>query len=203
MDDETLAAIVGRFMHAHEAGERPDLDAYVAEAAEAGDDLLAVLEAYLMRTPAPFDHDAVERFAASAAAQPSFGAVLRAARQERGLLRRELVDRLVAALALPLAARARLDQRLHEVEAGARSAAGVSERLVDALESIIGGVGPGLRAARAASNAPPRAPHGGSPAFARPASAPSIDAVLASVQAMGPDDELAAEVDALFGADPT
>jgi hypothetical protein len=200
MNDETLTGIVGRFMRAHEAGERPDLDAYLAEAGEASDDLLAVLEAYLMRTPAPFDADAVERFAASPAAQPSFGAVLRAARQERGLLRRDVVDRLVPALGLPATARERVDQRLHEVEAGSRPAAGVSERLIDALETIIGGVASALRAARAASAAGPRAHRAGGPAFARPGGWESGEAEQTVASQAAPDDVLADEVDALFGA---
>ena len=110
MTDETITELFARYRAAYEAGEQPDMAAALAEAGDDAELLAMVLEDYHARTPAPLDLDAIEAFAAAPASAPTFGEVLRAAWTQQGMLRRVLVDRLVAELALRPEARGRLDR---------------------------------------------------------------------------------------------
>jgi hypothetical protein len=169
--------------------------------AAAGDErelLAAVLEDYHARTPAPVDLDRVAALAAAPAFAPAFGEVLRAAWTREGMLRRVLIDRLVTELGLRPAARDRLDERLHEVEAGRHPARQVSRRLLGALDRILPGVGPALAATGESDSAGWDRAVGGAPAFARLSDERHYGRALR--EAMPPPAEFP-EVDELFQAD--
>jgi len=141
--DDRIIELFARYRAAYEAGAAPDMAAALAAAGDDSDALAAVLEDYHAVTPAPLDLDAIARLAASPAFAPTFGEALRAAWTRQGMLRRVLVDRLLAELGLRVEARGYLDERLHAVEVG-RHPAAVSRRLLEALERVLPGVSDAL-----------------------------------------------------------
>jgi hypothetical protein len=196
-DDTRLEALFERYRLAVEAGQDPDMAALLDEAGDKRDDLAKILEHYHSSVPAKVDLQQVDALAASDAFAPAFGEVLSAARESRGMLRRVLVERLVAALGFSDALRPRVDQRLHELEAGLRPARGVSPRVLDALDAILGGVGSALRASRDL----PGAPAGGPAAvFQRlPSGEAKPDLAQPAEPGAQADEAELAEVDRLFG----
>jgi hypothetical protein len=104
-----------------------------------------------------------------------------------------VVERLTAALGLSPAAEPRVALRLHGLEAGTRSPAGVSERGVDALDQVLGPIAERLRQTR--SFGVPVA----APARATFRRGPGDVELGPSTSPAAPGSE-AAEVDRLFGA---
>jgi hypothetical protein len=196
MTDETITELFARYRAAYEAGERPDMAAALAEAGDDAELLALVLEEYHAVTPAPLDLDAIEALAASPAFAPTFGEVLRAAWTQQGMLRRALVDRLVAELGLRAEARGRLDERLHQVEIGQHPARQLSSRLLAALDRILPGVSAALSAAPQGSGISARP----SRVFSRLSDEPR-GVVAPPAHAAAPAPSEFPEVDELFQAD--
>ncbi len=151
--DELLA----RYMAAFEAGDAPDPREYLDAAGDRRAALEAALERYLREAPRrPFDAAA---FATSRAAPVGTGlehslggasglwpSLLPRLRARAQLRRADLVGRLAAALGAE-AHTTRVGAYYHEMEQGRLPAAGVSERVLEALAAIIGESAARLRAA--------------------------------------------------------
>jgi transcriptional regulator with XRE-family HTH domain len=144
----TVEQILGEFIDAWKAGERPDVDAYLARARKADrDELVTQLATWLEIAPTPrFD----EATRAEIAREPALRAALDAAaalrsplserlptlRRRAGLKVRDVARRLVAVFDLddePRAAR-----YLKQVECGELDAGRLSDRLLNALAAILG-----------------------------------------------------------------
>jgi len=146
----TVHEILGEFIDAWKAGERPDLDAYL-ERVPAGDrdELAAGIAAWLDIAPAP-DYPLAARAAVSA--EPAMQAALRAAealrpplpeslpvlRERAGLGIRDVAARLAERFGL--ADRDRMVAYLEQLENGELDAGRLSHRLVDALSEMLGAV---------------------------------------------------------------
>ena len=146
----TVDEILGRFIDAWKAGERPDLDAYLARVPEEErDELAAGVAAWLDIAPTP-DHPPAAR--AAIAAEPALQAALRAAealrpplpetlpvvRERAGLGIRDVAARLAERFGL--ADRDRTVAYLERLERGELDPGRLSRRLVDALSETLGGV---------------------------------------------------------------
>ena len=146
----TVDEILGEFIDAWKAGDRPDLDAYL-ERVPAGDrdELAAGIAAWLGVAPTP-DYPPPTRAAISA--EPAMRAALRAAEALRPPLPeslpvlRERAGLGIRDVAARLAERFGLDDRdrtvayLEELERGELDAGRLSHRLVDALSEMLGAV---------------------------------------------------------------
>ncbi len=146
----TVDEILGGFIDAWKAGERPDLDAYL-ERVPAGDrdELAAGIAAWLDIAPAP-DYPLAARAAISA--EPAMQAALRAAealrpplpeslpvlRERAGLGIRDVAARLAERFGL--ADPDRTVAYLEQLENGELDAGRLSHRLVDALSEMLGAV---------------------------------------------------------------
>ena len=193
----------------HRAGGAADPAAFLARApASERRELAVLIDAYLARAPLqPFDRAAFSGSTAErtvdelqrslAGAGGLWPAVLPRLRHRAGLRRAEVVSRLAAALGAG-DREARVAGYYHEMEQGRLPAAGVSDRVLEALGAILGESVPRLREAGAALRAAPHPPAGG-PAFARRVADPDPEASAtaapraAAAPASPPDD-----LDALF-----
>lgn len=144
----TVDQILGEFVDAWKAGDRPDVGAYLARARNSDrDELAARLATWLEIAPTPrYD----ERTRAAIAREPALRAALDAAatlrsplaerlptlRRRAGLKVRDVARRLVAVFDLDDEARAR--KYLKQVERGELDASRLSTRLLDALAVILG-----------------------------------------------------------------
>jgi hypothetical protein len=173
MSDDLSMRLLDEFARRRTAGELPDPVDYLERAGADRDELASLLDLYLADHPAP--DPSPERLQALAVdprlAVPGWPELLVEAREQDGLLRRTVVERLTSALGLGDAKRDRVGYHLHELETGQRDPRGVSERVIDALDGIFGGLGEMLRRARAVAAPPPPPAVGATPAFARDAAA--------------------------------
>jgi hypothetical protein len=190
-----IDALFIEFRQAYEAGRNPDPLAYLDRAGTDRDELAAALDVYLELNPPPPPSAAeLEAMASDASLDPpTWSRLLVEERTRRGLLRRTVVERLTAALGLSAAAEPRVALRLHELEAGTRSPVGVSERVVDALDQVLGPIAERLRQTRGLGT-PLAAPAGAT--FRRGPGDVEPERSTAPA-APGSED---AEVDRLFGA---
>ena len=165
----TVDEILGEFIDAWKAGERPDLDAFLERVPAAQrDELAAGVAAWLGIAPTP-EHPPAARAAISA--EPAMQAARRAAealrpplpeslpvlRERAGLGIRDVATRLAERFGL--ADRDRTVAYLERLERGELDPGRLSRRLVDALSEALGG-------ARIALPSPP-APAAPSQAFFR------------------------------------
>jgi hypothetical protein len=189
MTDAQLAALLDEFKRRHEAGERPDPAVFLERAGDSPDDFAVLLDAYLADCPAPALPAAeLDRIASSPLFDPpAWRTLLVAAREERGILRSDVVRRLTSALGLRVEQQDRVAEHLHDLETGVLPPSGVSQRVVDAFDGIFGGIGAALERTRLIS---PHTKLFSERAFARDAAAP----IAAPRHQPEPD----AEVDALF-----
>ena len=186
MTDAELAALLDEFKRLHEAGERPDPVAFLERAGDSADDFAELLDAYLAVNPAPVaDLDLIA--SSPLFDPPTWSTLLAEAREERGMLRSEVVARLTAALGLRAEQQDRVAEHLHDLETGALPPRGVSRRVIDALDGILSGIGAALERTRLIE--PPMTMFSEA-AFTRDAAAP----IQAPMSMPEPD----AEVDALF-----
>jgi hypothetical protein len=155
---ETLLA---EYMAEHRAGGKADPSEFVLRAAPAERrELATLIDGYLARAPrTPLAHQAPPEPRAEAtieALSRSIGgaaglwpAVLPQLRNRAGLKRRELVDRLAAALDVS-GRESKVGRYYHEMELGLLPAAGVSSRVLEALAKLVGSTASELRGAGAA-----------------------------------------------------
>ncbi len=188
MTDAELAALLDEFKRLHEAGERPDPAVFLERAEDSAEDFAEILDAYLAEYPAPLPAAELDRIASSALFDPpTWSTLLVEAREKQGVLRSEVVRRLTAALGLRTEQQDRVAEHLHDLETGVLPPRGVSQRVVDALDSIFSGLGAALDRTRLID--PPMTVFSDL-AFTRDAAAP----IAAPRHQPEPD----AEVDALF-----
>jgi transcriptional regulator with XRE-family HTH domain len=144
----TVEQILGEFIDAWKAGERPDLDSYLARSPESDRDELAMqLAIWLEIAPTP-DYDEPTRaaiarepalraaFDAAAALRAPLSERLPTLRQRAGLAVRDVARRVVAVFDLDDETRA--TEYLEQIERGELDPGRLSRRLLDALAAILG-----------------------------------------------------------------
>jgi hypothetical protein len=201
--------LLQEFIAADRGGEVPDPLAFLGRVPEGERaELSALLDGYLGRaprrafSPAEFSlsparplAEALDRsLSGSSGAWP---AVLPRLRDRARLRRAEVVSRLAAELGAG-DREAKVAGYYHAMEQGTLPAAGVSDRVLEALGRIVGESAGALRAAGRAMTGPPPAPRGGR-AFARVASPdPGYTAAPAAASSSGVEPSRRDEVDELF-----
>ena len=201
----TVDELFDRYRAAYRAGEQADPRSFLAQLPEADrPELEALIVGFLVTAEGrPFDADrfarnresplrAGVRAAIEAEAAETWATLLPHARDEAKVTRANLVARLAAALGVS-AKQDKVAAYYHQMETGRLPARGVSDRVLDALASIVGVSAARLRAA-GERLAPPAAP--GAPVFARSRAAPAPAAAAAPAQASPPPEP--DEVDRLF-----
>ena len=161
-----LDQVLGEFIDAWNAGRRPDVDGYLQRVPAAErDELAARIGTWLELAPTPEYGDAAR--AAIAREPVLLAARLPALRARSGLSVADLARRVVAAFGLKDEARAA--RHLTDLERGALAPQRLSNRLLDALRTILGEDLP----PRAAAAAPAPAVAAGPPAPPPPSAAPA------------------------------
>ena len=144
----TDTRLLSAFMDAWNAGERPDVDDYLRRATEADrEDLAAEIGMFLSIAQTPeFSPEALSTLFADPQVKqleslPSelglWPATLPRLRREARLRRDELVKRLAEALGLKQR-EAKVARYYHQMETGTLEPQGVSDRVINALASILG-----------------------------------------------------------------
>jgi hypothetical protein len=198
VSEDLVIGLLDDFRRRREAGERPDPLDYLDRAGPDRAVLAGALELLLADVPAPPPAPGeLERLAAHPRFAPrGWPELLVQAREERRLLRRTAVARLTDLLGLAPSAAEPVGRRLHELEAGTLSPAGVSERVIGALDRLYDGIGEALRRTQHLTAPPP------SPApmavFHRAADEPPPLELRAYAGAADEPSAEAAEVDRLF-----
>jgi hypothetical protein len=135
MTREGVELLFDEFAAAHARGERPDVRGYLTRAGAKAEELGLLIDRYLQAVPAePPDEETVVLLQA----RLDHVDPLVAARIQRGLRVRELVDRLRDALGLGVKLRDRLEEAYSDLERGQLDAGRVDERVWDALRAILG-----------------------------------------------------------------
>lgn len=197
-----------QFIAAFEAGESPDPREYLTQLEGADQrELEALLDAYLTQAPRRrFDSQA---FAASPARAlvddleqslsgraGAWPVVLPRLRNAARLRRGDLVRRLAESLGVT-GREAKVERYYHEMEQGLLAPAGVSDRVLDALASLLNTTRERLREAGMAP--PAGGAVAGATLFARRAAPTEQElAAMASAPAAAPEPEARDEVDELF-----
>ncbi|MDQ2761291.1 MAG: hypothetical protein M3Y17_12920 [Actinomycetota bacterium] len=144
----TDTRLLSEFVEAWRAGERPDIDEYLARAgAEDREPLAAEISAFLQSAPAPeYSAQTLDRLLAdpeviALARLPSElglwpAALPRLCRQSR-VRREDLVARLAGRLGVA-GREAKVRRYYHRMETGELDPAGISRRVLDELASILG-----------------------------------------------------------------
>jgi len=116
-------------------GERPDVSEYVESAGPKGEELSRLIDRYLASAP-PLDPEpeTVAAMSAWLAGEPP----LLELRRRRGLGRDAVVDELVGSLELDPSKRGKVKTYLHQLETGSLDPAGVSRRVWEVLERLLG-----------------------------------------------------------------
>ncbi len=154
----TVERLLAEYMEEHRRSGDADPLVYLERASpEDRRELTALIDAFLARAPRrAFDEaafresraeatvEALERSIAGAAGL--WPALLPGLRARAGLKRRELVERLAAALGVQQR-QAKVERYYHEMELGLLPAAGVSDRVLEALAKLTGSTATELRKA--------------------------------------------------------
>jgi hypothetical protein len=197
-----LDRLFGEYVAEHQAGGEADPRAYLSRvsAAERAE-LAALIDTYLARAPrqafdpAAFRGSSAERTVdelerATAGQAGLWPALLPRLRDRAGLKRSRLVERLAAALSVQ-DREGKVADYYHQMEQGLLPAAGVSDRVLEALGRIVGETAQALREAggalRPASEGPSAAP---TAAFARRAHAEAPPPAQAPIAEVGEWDEI-------------
>lgn len=203
-----LDRLLTEYIAEHRAGDEADPRAYLFRAsADERAELAALIDAYLARTSrqpvdtASFAGSRAERTVdelqrAIAGQAGLWPAVLPRLRDRAGLKRSALVDRLASRLGVE-DRREKVASYYHEMEQGLLPAAGVSDRVLEALGRIVGEPAQALRDAGRALKASGEGPAVPAPAFARRA----YDAEPQGLPSPGDEPQRAGEwdeVDELF-----
>ena len=200
--------LLADYIAEHRAGGDADPRVFIARASPRDRvELAALIDGYLARAPRErFDEHAfrgsgaertVDELQRAIVGQSGlWPAVLPKLRDQAGLKRSELVERLAGLLGVPNRAE-KVAGYYHEMEQGLLPAKGVSERVLEALSQIVGESAEALREAGRALRPPPSpGTAAGRAAFARRADAQTPPAP-ARTAAPASDQEFD-EVDALF-----
>jgi hypothetical protein len=175
------------YARAYASGERPQASRYLARAGEGAEELAALIDRFLSAVPQPApDQAARARITALAATERPLANL----RARRGLRVDEVVDALVARLALDPTKRAKVERYYRRLESGLLEPARVSRRVFAVLGDVLG-----PEASWAAPQPVARVTFSLRAARAEPVAA----APLPAVEPVEP--ELEDEVDRLFAAD--
>lgn len=159
---ERIESLLAEFRAGYEAGERPEVEAIVERAPdEQRQTLRGQIDLYLMNAPrrawdpaayeASLTRQAVERVWESLeGVSGSWPQLLPHLRNRARIRRQDLVERLAAALGVGDRTE-RVAEYYNDMEHGRLPAAGVSERVFEALAGIVGTTAEAIRAAGAAS----------------------------------------------------
>ena len=143
------ATLLSQFIDAWTRGERPDVDAYLNQAsADARDDLADQIGLFLQYAPTPaYSDEARTAIRSDPAMQQVTGAIegeaglwpvlLPRLRGRARLRREEVVARLGEVLGIQ-GKEAKMRRYLHDMEIGVLDPRGVSQKVLDALGSILG-----------------------------------------------------------------
>lgn len=129
------AELFAEFAAAYVRGEWPEAREYLERAGREAEELAQLLQRFLQGVPAP---DATAEDAALLGAWLQDEPPLLELRRRKGLRVDEVVDRLVAALGIDPARRARVKRQYQRLEGGALDPAGVTERVWGALTETLG-----------------------------------------------------------------
>ena len=168
-------------------GERPDAGEYVERAGAEGEGLSRLIDRYLASAPPPApEPETVVAMSAWLAGEPP----LLELRRRRGLGRDAVVDELVGSLELEAAKREKVKTYLHRLETGSLDPGGVSRRVWEVLERLLGAGARSLAGLRPRPVAPLAAYRRADPGFA----------LMEQVHEAAPSAEERDEVDMLFTA---
>jgi hypothetical protein len=199
--------LLADYVREHRAGGEADPAPYLERAA-AGDrkELAALIDAYLAQAPRrAFDEADFRGSSAEAVVEGLqrsltgtaglWPVVLPRLRENAGLKRRELVERLARSLGVGENT-AKVGRYYHEMEQGLLPSPGVSDRVLEALARLVGSTAGSLREAGEAIRGGAERPPGGM-AFARAAYG-DVPAELGPPPGSPPTDDQWDEVDQLF-----
>jgi hypothetical protein len=142
-------ALLQAFTDAWEAGLRPDVEGFLAEApAQQQSELADAIRAFLCSAPLPrYDDQTLAELDSSQAVREAARAIdgrtgtwpllLPSLRRQRRLTRAEVAQRLATELGLS-SAHQRVRQHLHNMEYGTADALCISDRVLVALASVLG-----------------------------------------------------------------
>jgi hypothetical protein len=201
--------LLHEFIEEDRAGGTADPLAYL-QRVEATDraELEALIDGYLARAPRrPFDRAAFARSPARAVADElgralegasgTWPALLPRLRHRAELRRAEVVARLAEELGAGGAQAGKVARYYHQMEQGTLPAAGVSDRVLEALGRVVGVTAERLREAGRTAGGPPRSPAAAG-AFARVGSPDPRYVEAEELMATEAPDEPRDEIDALF-----
>jgi hypothetical protein len=204
----SVTRLLAEYVQEHRSGGEADPIAFLERAApDQRRELAALIDAYLARAPrSEFDEarfrdspaeatvDVLQR--AITGESGLWPAVLPRLRKRAGLKRRELVLQLAKALGVD-AQTEKVGRYYHEMEQGLLPARGVSDRVLEALATLIGSTASSLRNAGQAFAGITETQRGGHEAFAR---ATRLDAAVEAgpPATAAPLEEARDEVDELF-----
>lgn len=141
--------LLSQFIDAWNRGERPDVDTYLERASEdTRDDLADQIGFFLLHAPTPIysdearaairSHPAVQQVMGALDGEAGLWPLLLPRLRDRARLRRdEVVAKLSEALGIQ-GKEAKTRRYLHDMEIGALDPRGVSQKVLDALGSILG-----------------------------------------------------------------
>jgi len=204
---DIVETLLGQYIEEHRSGGAADPVEYLSRAPAARRrELAALIDGYLARAPrtpleqqpAPEPHSEVTVEALSRSIGGASGlwpALLPRLRDRVGLKRRELVEQLAGMLGVS-DRRAKVEFYYHEMELGALPAAGVSDRVLEAISKLLGTTAAELRDAGTALGSG-LAASTQAPAFTRLATVDAASAPPAEDTARAGDEQWD-EVDELF-----
>jgi hypothetical protein len=202
----SVAQLLAEYVEEHRSGREADPVAFLDRAApDDRAELAALIDAYLARAPRrEFDEAAFRDTSAESTVEGLQRAITGASglwpvllprlRKRAGLKRRELVEHLANALGVG-AQSEKVGRYYHEMEQGRLPAPGVSQRVLDALATLLGSSGNALRRSGQAIAGLTNQEAEAAPAFAR---LTSIEEAMASAPVAASAEERWDEVDQLF-----
>ena len=134
MPAEAVEMLFDEWVERFRRGERPDPQEYLRRSGAARNELLALIDAYLVAAPRPEPDPELVDLAAAWMRGESPLVVLRA---RRGVTRDAALNAIASEFALSEAQRPALRTRFHELEAGLLDPAVLSDRLVALLAQLL------------------------------------------------------------------
>lgn len=130
-----VETLFDEFAARYARGERPDARLYLEEAGQAREELGALIDAYVESAPVqPPDEETLILMRSRLEGQPA----LLVLRNARGVSRERIVDAIVSAFGIAEAKRLRVADYYHRLEVGLLDVGGVSRKVLDVIESLLG-----------------------------------------------------------------
>jgi hypothetical protein len=132
---ESVAELFEQYATAYASGERPRAEEFLARAGADADELAELIDRYLVAAPVPSaDEETVAVVSAWAAGEPPLVEL----RARRGVRVDEVVDAIVADAAVDPSKRAKVKRYYRRLEQGLLDPAGVSGKVLAAVERLVG-----------------------------------------------------------------